>query len=91
VLVVARGGERIAGRSRGVARHCRSYGRSDSGVPLDEPRKGKHRRDCRDENKSKNEELSKSRHSPPATGTGATSFGLVSGRSPVAATRHGIS
>jgi hypothetical protein len=36
VIVVARRRERVAGRSRGVARHCRSCGRCRSRVPLDE-------------------------------------------------------
>jgi hypothetical protein len=57
---------------------------------LDEPRKEKHIRDYQDENKSKNGELSKDRQSPPVTGTIATSFSLIGGRTPVAAARHGI-
>jgi hypothetical protein len=53
-------------------------------------RKGKHRGDCHDENRSKNRELSKDRQSPPPTCTSAASFGLVDGRTPVATVRHGV-
>jgi hypothetical protein len=56
---------------------------------LNEPKKGKHRGDCQDENGSENRELSKDRQSPPATGTRAASFGLVGGRTPVATVHHG--
>jgi hypothetical protein len=78
---------RAARRPRGVTHHGRSCSWSRGRVPLDEPENAK--KIVGDEIRSKRR-LWRSRRSPPLASVGTAPFGLVVGRTPVAAFCHGV-
>jgi hypothetical protein len=81
------GGVRAARRPRRIARHGRSCSWSGGRIPPDEPENTKNI--VRDE-KGFKRGLCRSRRSPPPTSAGTAPFGLVVGRTHVAAVFHGV-